>query len=660
MSTIGALLVAATLSMAFEIGLQLSAGVSIDAEYLAVCLGLTLGAALLLGIVAAAVSAPAAMALGLWVGLNAGLDVPKPSLRALLIGVAVTVLTWLILRSIESRRRAGVGDWILVGAAVSLVVSVLPRTHAVFGPLLKSDLLFDLGCLLGIALLLVSVDFASRSLSERGFAHGPLLVASLVTVLMWGAVAIHDRPAKQPDWVSVAGPPSPDLAARPSILVLILDTVRADHLSVYGSARDTTPALRRFVEERPDAAVYPRAFSVASWTVPSHASLFTGEIPSTHGLHSSRFAASRKALRSVALPSDQALLAEVMKEAGYRTAAIFANPVLSLHDDLQAGFDLFIQPRAPVALRSLGEALRRIFVPSLAAHGTRPTPDAWQVNSALTRVLAGCDAVPCFVVANYMDAHGPYTPKPTVLGTFSGGMSGSPPVRSRMDDSSARVAFAEARYDEQLLGLDRALAALLDELATSGFLDRSWLVITSDHGEAFGAHDLMRHGTGLYSDQVRIPLIVNGPRGTSLRATEKAVSLLDVTQTLSAIGGAEAIGVGRDLRAFDLPDGAIQMEFFGHFGDGRPEIYGELAKTPARAVLSDGWKLLEHGNRLELFRIADDPGETTDLAAEFSEVVAALSELLPPLDAGEASGESEERELSREEIESLRALGYIQ
>jgi arylsulfatase A-like enzyme len=255
-----------------------------------------------------------------------------------------------------------------------------------------------------------------------------------------------------------------------------------------------------------------------------------------------------------------------------------------------------------------------------------------------------------------MEAHAPLQPSRSLAGTFVESdyrVDRGPPKLNR--DDADLIEYKMARYDEEILELDAALGDLLVELEQRGVLDRSWLVITADHGESFGEHGATEHGTNVYGNVTWIPLLIQPPRGVDLIVRDDAVSLLDVTATLSAIGGREIVGDGRDLR-WPWPDkGVVKIEFFGD--PRKVEARGAIAGQPQRAVIRGDAKLIERAGQRELYRLRDDPGERRDLLVEKPALVAELEHELPPLREGVV--ERERIDLSSEDEAELRALGYI-
>ena len=610
-------------------------------SYIALCAGLALAAAIAVGWVASALSGKTAVAVALWTGVHAALHVPDGAMRAVVFGTFAGLAAGAAC-SLGGRSVGPAAAGWTAGAGTVAALGLGPHLLSAVGAWPVSvparDALRLVAMFVAIGVPAVCCRSGRRS---APWVAAALLLAAVGSVpAARRSLAARDRPPRTEA--------SRETAEAPSVLVLVLDTVRADHLSLYGHARDTTPRLRGFLDEHERAVLYPWVFAPAPWTLPSHASLFTGTMPSVHGAHgATRFSGGLSA---------QATLAERAAAAGYRTIAVFANPVLSTRPELQRGFDRYVVPDSPRPFVAAGEGLRQRLVPWLLAYAVEPAPPAAAVNAEVLAGLDACGARPCFVVANYMEAHAPYAPSPGHAGRFSDGYSGAPPLWVSGRQAPEVRAFAEARYDEEILSLDDALGSLLDEVERRGLLDRAWLVVTSDHGEGFGEHGLYQHGAGLYNEEVRIPLLVHPPAGVRLRAWNEAVSLLDVTATLSLVMGGQSLGVGRDLRG-DPTAAAVGMELSEDPQRAFAALDVPQAARPARAVVVGWSKLIAYADASELYRLDEDPGETRDLAGELDDQVAALSRSLP--DLAVAAGRAEPPALDPEQERLLRGLGYV-
>jgi arylsulfatase A-like enzyme len=337
---------------------------------------------------------------------------------------------------------------------------------------------------------------------------------------------------------------------------------------------------------------------------------------------------------------------------------VLANGILFTLDDFERGFELYLRPPRRIAARLVGDRLARWMVPAAYASTFTPYPDARSVNRGLLELLEAPRGAPRLVVANYMEPHHPYVPSGRFRGLFAPVVAddGTGPAR-RAEPHELRRRL-EARYDEELVSLDAAVGELLRELEEGDLLDRSWLIVTSDHGESFGANDVTYHGSSIYNSQVRIPLIIKPPRGIGLPRGDSPVGLADVAATIAAITTDAPLGGGRDLRRAPERSPQVPIE---HFGDPRPgnRRYGERMRIPGRAVVAWPWKLIEHGERPELYKLDDDPAEAHDLAGSMPERVDALRGLLPPGRAAWRSRDSRQRPVTAEERERLRALGYV-
>lgn len=196
---------------------------------------------------------------------------------------------------------------------------------------------------------------------------------------------------------------------------------------------------------------------------------------------------------------------------------------------------------------------------------------------------------------------------------------------------------------------------MLQTLESTGILDHTWVFITSDHGEAFGEHGSVEHGSSAYNEQVWVPLIVFPPTGQSISADEQPGSLIDITATIAAIGSAEEIGAGRDLRRPSTIGALASTTFYGD--PSKTDWTNPRAADPARAVVVGNMKLVEQSGRIELFDLEADPTESTDLSAQRPDLVVRLESLLPNL-ALHVDTRIDDQVLPPEVLEQLRELGY--
>jgi arylsulfatase A-like enzyme len=294
---------------------------------------------------------------------------------------------------------------------------------------------------------------------------------------------------------------------RPDVVLIVLDTVRADHLTPYGYARETTPQLAAFAR---DAVVYRNAIAPDTWTASSHASLFTGLMPSTHGV---RYVGAEHSESGVhALAADVPVLAERLREAGWKTAAFVGN-------------DGFLDPVFGLA-RGFERYQRKDMLP------------AANLVSTVVPWLKRREGRPVFLFLNVMDAHEPYAAPPPYDRMFPGRGDGLPakPVPGQTPDA-ATTAHWISQYDGELRYVDDRLAELFAALRETGRYDGALVVVTADHGELFGEHGRWGHGGAPVRELVHVPLIVKYP-GNARRGVEaRPVSLADVPATILSVLG---------------------------------------------------------------------------------------------------------------------------
>lgn len=641
--------IAAAVECFVAIVVELSRGGDLALAYSVFCVVTTVAAAGLVGVAVTLLGGATRAALALWMGLHAALFLSIA--WGFFAGLATLAALWAARGASTLPGLAGLS----AGVAIAFGFQLLPKiAYGDFDLGLAHPLWAVAGSCSALAVLLAVAQL--RAPGPRRARELLLAAIAAATLLpIWEAARHPERRPPPPQ----IGSPTP---SGPSVIVLILDTVRADHLSLYGYERKTTPRLDQFLARHPRAALYPLAFSNATWTLPSHATLFTGTLASEHGLHAQSML-RESGIVSATLRADSTL-AERFHVRGYQTACVFANPWLEHGIGLARGFDWFHAPLGVGPLLTAGERLRQLAAPSWFVKEASRDADASAINRRVLAFLDGCGDRPCFVVANYMDAHAPYLPGRPYQDLFTRDVPApSIPVQmgadrgpARLDDPPEVIERLEGLYDEDIRGLDAAIGDLLDELERSGSLERSWLVITADHGEAFAEHGAVEHGTTLHNEVTRIPLLILPPPGTPLSARSDAVSLIDLAATLSSIAGGPPLGAGRNLRDAAEPVARVQIELFQN--PQRNEWrHGGRAGLPGRAVVRGSWKLIEHGETFELYDLAADPSELHELSQEHPEEVRELTGLLPELRA--MVSEETSVPIPAEEQERLRELGYL-
>jgi choline-sulfatase len=391
-------------------------------------------------------------------------------------------------------------------------------------------------------------------------------------------------------------PPAPP-GPPPSVLLVTVDTLRADRVGAYGDALARTPHMDALARA---GVSFARAFTPAPLTLPAHASLMTGLLPPQHGVRGNGFA----------LGAGKATLAETLKARGLQTAAFVGGFPLERRFGLARGFDVYDDAFGRPAGIHFDFAERRADAVVAAALG-------W---------LAGRSG-PAFVWVHLFDPHAPYDPPPEFRGD---------------DPYRGEIAFA-----------DDALGRLLG--AWDARPGPSFVALASDHGEAFGEHGEESHSLFVYDTTLRVPLVVRGPGLPAGRRIETPVGLADLASTLAARVAAPAGREAAPLPGRDLLDGAVTAAPL-YAETLAPRL--DFGWSDLRA-LRDGRFKYVRAPRPELYDVEADPGETRDLSAREPAVrdrlEAALAATLERLGDAEAR-----RGADPEAAERLRALGYVQ
>lgn len=453
-------------------------------------------------------------------------------------------------------------------------------------------------------------------------------VAALASV----AIACSDPQPLHP------GPPR-------NVLLVVVDTLRADHLGSYGYERATSPRIDALADR---GVVFENAFATSPWTAPSVASILTGQWPSRHGAVVRREAGQPVRRESdgqveVLRPADGLPdVARRLGEHGFETAAFVTNVWLGREMGITAGFQHV----------------------ELLPNGTAP-----QLSDAARAWLARERRAPFFLLLHYLDPHYPYEAGDPAAGHFLGPECerdwSHVPLRQLkrrvpMQSLVVRDCFRDA-YDEEILQLDLALGSLLDDPVLAPVLAETLVIFVSDHGEELWDHGLFEHGHRMLQELVRVPLVAAGP-GLAPGRVETPVSIADLAPTIAhAVGLPGAFGPGDELagRSWWPEAGAAEVS-----PTARPLVAENNLYGPTRqALVRWPWKLASgSGDEPALFHLEDDPGERRSLARERPEIVreleAELTEILER--ARSARGDAHPAELSTTTFEELRALGYVE
>jgi arylsulfatase A-like enzyme len=400
----------------------------------------------------------------------------------------------------------------------------------------------------------------------------------------------------------------------PNVLVVVVDTLRADHLPFYGGEAKNARFLNEWAAR---SIVFERAWSTSSWTAPAVASLFTGVYPFQHGVHLGLKAfelLSRGGgeLELDRVPDPLETLPELFQSSGYRTFGLSDNPNVSEVQGFAAGFDRF---------ESFSYA---------GANRLNAVLASWEAEIA--------EAEPWFVYLHYMDPHQPYH------------------VRRpwhRPPTATDRYTVDGAAYDSEIGWVDAHLRTAFERLGIDG---STLIVFTADHGEEFGEHGSNSHRFKLYSELTRIPLVLHHP-GVAPRRVRTNVSLVDLLPTLRSILGLPPSeqDAGVDLTAFYTKAGEVPVD---------RALFASRTTGMAwkRSVIRGRYKLIEtRPGGTELYDLESDPGERRNLVDERGELSEELLRFSRDFRASAPKwdGVRTTVEISPEDLRRLEELGYV-
>ena len=427
-----------------------------------------------------------------------------------------------------------------------------------------------------------------------------------------------------------------------SVVLIVVDTLRADHLGFYGAERPTSPRLDQRVKE---GAVFEYALSTSPWTLPAFGSIFTGQLPSRHraGIFPRPDPRTEPRQKQFGkLDESVPTLAEVLREEGFATGAVVNNAFLGPSFGVDRGFDDYdLDPGSQQHVRRANVSVNRAL--------------RWLDEHGDGRF---------FLLLHLFDPHMTYDPPEPFLGRFSNSVpvSDKPRVtdlheiRPLLRRGGVDMAYLEALYDEEILFVDSQLGRLFDELEERGLLERSLVILTSDHGEEFLEHGKFEHGHSVFDEVLRVPLVIWGPAVTPGRLATP-VSLVDLFSTVLDAVGVEREGIpGRSLGPLLAAGGSDR---------GAPLVAeGTLYGPERRALVRWPYKLTYQvaGAKAALYDLEADPGEGSDLMGDRPEIARRLGAQLQAMVAAAEGqiGSAEAADLDPETLEALRSLGYIQ
>jgi arylsulfatase A-like enzyme len=440
---------------------------------------------------------------------------------------------------------------------------------------------------------------------------------------LWGSPALLDRrPA-----------PRRTSLARSNVLMIGIDTMRADRIGPRAELPSLTPAIDRLAAE---SDVWRHAYASSNSTNPSFLSVFTGLYPKRHGIYDLR----------TALPEEHTTLAEIFSQAGYRTLAVIA-----------------VRHLAP-RFSGIGQGFQAVVAPE--GHFTAETV----VDEAI-RKLDGVDE-PFFAWLHFFDPHTPtLPPQPWASGRRSASLRGLAPGAEwipfrppGLRQLSKGVHGHPDLYDAEVAYLDRQIDRLYGFLEERGLLDNTFIVLFADHGESLGEHDFLHKHVGLYEPTIHVPLIIRWPdrhrhrrpevsTGGQGRSFDGLVQTLDLFSTVLGATG------------LPVPDGIDAKDLYELGESGRAVVFAEHANRFGSAIRIPRYKLIRMTGHptlpdgYQLFDLENDPGETRDLAGGQLPAEGQLAAHLAEWTADASPiGPQQNRRAAPEDLERLRALGY--
>lgn len=569
------------------------------------------------------------------------------------INLAVAIAAALVLAPVAGvlgvGRGASVGRAVVVMAAFALVVHLALWAAAFQAPetitmkKLARQVARDLaqgGAGLALVVLAVSA-LAARIVVLR---RPSTLTAALVGVAFAAAAAIGgagDATARAPigdDAVQAAGP-----AEGYNVVLISIDSLRADHLGAYGYGRATSPAIDDLAA---GGVLFRNSISTSSWTLPSHMSLLTGRSLLGHGVVSD----------DRSLPKSVGTIAEAFQAGGYRTHAIVSAPYVHSRYGFAKGFDEYDD--RTIYFETNEDSYRSVTGPRLvdAAH----------------EFLAGAGDRPFFLFLHFWDVHYDYAPGPPYDTMFDPDYEGTvdgnnfyfdPKIHAGMDRRD--LEHLVALYDGEIRLVDDQIARLRAELERLGLAGRTIFAVVADHGDEFFEHGNKGHHRTLYEEVLHTPFVLNVPgRRPSRGELDDEVSLLDVGPTLLGLAG------------LDAPEAVEGRDYSGLYGGAplpapgavRAELYRTGTRNVQVASIEARRKVIHHFQRrwLETYDLAADPGEQRVLGPRGPEAAPLVSGLKEWLDTRWHRFDKRVRTegiepviLDEKALEQLRSLGYL-
>jgi arylsulfatase A-like enzyme len=458
--------------------------------------------------------------------------------------------------------------------------------------------------------------FRKREKAAVTFYRKSLLWLVAVVVMLFVGVEAGSRLQERAATSRLAVAP----AGSPNVVMIVADTLRSDHLSIYGYARATSPNLDRLARQ---GVMFENAYAASSWTLPSHVSLFTGRLAHEHKAEWN----NPTALSDGGYPT----LAEALQSRGYRTGGFSGNLYwVTRRFGFARGFIRFEDYSHSIGDRAVrtiyGRAIEKFILRRVGFEDIPARRRASDINASVLSWIEQDRQKPFFVFINYMDAHDPYLPPQPFRKKFSreenpGGILNWRLGRNDLGQAPEKLEDEISAYDGAIAYLDEQIGQLIAEFEKRGLGENTLFVITSDHGEMLGEHDLFLHGNSLHRKSIQVPLFISlrGKVPSGLRMQQP------VSNTALAATIMELVGSG-DQGLFSGPS-LVGLWEPRESKRAWPDPISYLAqqswvepKLPvyhgwSRSIINDEWHYIENEKLgVELYRSRDDFAEVDNLA----------------------------------------------
>lgn len=436
-----------------------------------------------------------------------------------------------------------------------------------------------------------------------------------------------------------------------NIALIVLDAVRADHVSCYGYQRTTTPNIDRLASE---GVRYEHAFSNSNWTGTAHPPIFTGKLPSNSGIYTGELSFS----------DDTTSLAELLKKSGYRTFATSSGAYIRKDHGYDRGFDVFQQThRFRPTLDTISKLVKENpYRKQMLFSLIRGSDDKTLYKFESLKDFIDSDNGPFFAFFNCKTAHSPYNPPRSyksmycpdlkrpkfeflerlydMTGKKTQELPGVDIDKCRAEPGSFMTdkysltqeewKIIKSWYDGAIRYLDYRIGRFVEALRNRGELENTYLIITADHGEMFGEHGLTQHKYSLYDTLLQVPLIIRPPNPTDGRVLSDRVSLIDLFSTILDMADSKIPDRPHSRSLLPLRDNEFDGYTFAEIGNQGTEAMQrrhpnwtppKYQAGPLQSIRDDKFKLITSPDGyVELYKWSDDPKEEIELSNEFPDV----------------------------------------